>query len=157
MKMQGNPGDEDIERQLAVWATSQSDETLSPEVQQKVRRALGASLTPVKPLASQGRLFYFLPCSLSRRGPDRGPEQGRFPSDDWVQIGFMATLLTVGGVLFSISLARQMVPGSRQAIPFSGVLAVTGVLLTAGIALLFPWRTSGSFVAVGLAMWRPWN
>ncbi len=64
-------------------------------------------------------------------------------------MGLMATLLIGGGVLFSFSLARQMVPGSRQAMPFSGVLGLSGVLLTAGIALLFPWRTSGAFVSEG--------
>jgi len=149
--MQDNPRDADIERQLEVWAASQPDSVLSPALRQKVHGMLASSLTPVKPLPSQGSLILpflamFAACAvaliaiLSKAG---------FHLMSGVQMGVMATLLTGAGVVFSILLVGQMVPGSRQALPLSVVLGLSGVLVITGISLLFPWRTSGGFVSEG--------
>jgi len=149
--MQDNPRDADLERQLEVWAASQPDTALSPAMRQKVHGMLVSSLIPVKPLPSQSSLILrflatFAACAaalfaiLSKAG---------FHLMTGAQMGLMATLFTGGGVLFSISLAQQMIPGSRQAMPFSVEVGLAGVLLTAGIALLFPWQTSGAFVSEG--------
>lgn len=150
--MQDNPRDADIDRQLEAWAASQPDTALSPALRQKVQGVLASSLTPVKPLPSQGSLTLlflavFAVCAialvaiLSKAG---------FHLMTGVQMGLMATLLAGGGVLFSISLARQMVPGSRLSFPVSLAVAISGCGVIGGFALLFPWRASGIFVAEGL-------
>ncbi len=54
--MQDYPRDDDLERKLETWAASQSNVELRPEIQSKVRSLLTSSLTPAKPLPSQGRL-----------------------------------------------------------------------------------------------------
>jgi hypothetical protein len=149
--MQDNPRDADIERQLEVWAASPPDTVASPALRQKVHDTLASSLTPVKPLPSQGVLIvpFLTVFAASAVALIAILSKAGFHLMTGVQMGLMATLLTGGGVLFSISVVRQMVPGSRQAMPFSSVLGLSGVLLTAGIALLFPWRTSGAFISEG--------
>jgi len=65
------------------------------------------------------------------------------------QISWMGAILAGGGILFSVALAWRMVPASRQGFPISFVLALSGVGVIGGIALLFPWRTSSSFISEG--------
>ena len=64
-------------------------------------------------------------------------------------MGGMAAILAGGGILFSLALAWQMVPGSRQGFPLSLVLALSGIGVIGGIALFFPWQTSHAFVSEG--------
>jgi hypothetical protein len=66
-----------------------------------------------------------------------------------VQMALMAAILASGGILFSFTLAWRMVPGSRWSLPFSLVITLSGLVPIAGIALLFPWRTSSDFVSEG--------
>jgi len=61
----------------------------------------------------------------------------------------IAAILVTGGILFSFALAWRMVPGSRWGLSFSLMLALSGLVPIAGIALLFPWRTSSAFVTAG--------
>ncbi len=64
-------------------------------------------------------------------------------------MGWMASILAGGGILFAIALAWQMVPGSRRGFPLSLVLALAGIGVIGGIALFFPWQTSHAFVSQG--------
>jgi hypothetical protein len=43
-----------------------------------------------------------------------------------------------------------MIPGSGPGIPLWGLLTLGGVAVFGGLAMLFPWQTSGSFVSEGL-------
>jgi|SRR5665213_294344 len=149
--MQDNPRDAHLERQLEVWAASHPDTGLSPALRQKVHGVLASSLTPVKPLPSQSRLILaflavFVACAA---GLIAVMDKAGFHLMTGAQMGWMAAILAGGGVLFSISLAGQMVPGSRRALPFSVVLVLSGVAVIAGIALLFPWRASSDFISEG--------
>ena len=88
---------------------------VSLPLRKQLHEMLAPSLTAVKPLPSQRSLILaflavFAACAgaliaiLSKAG---------FHLMTGVQMGLMATLFTGGGVLFSISLAQQMIPGSR--------------------------------------------
>ena len=150
--MPDNPRDADLERKLETWAASESDAELRPEIQRKVQDLLTASLTPVKPLPSQSRLVLaflavFAACAA---GLTAVMDKAGFHLMSGAQMGWMAAILTGGGILFSLALAWRMVPGSRQNLPLSLVLALSGIGLIAGITLFFPWRASPAFVAEGL-------
>jgi len=150
--MPNNPVDADLERRLETWAASQSDAELHPEIQRKVRDLLTSSLTPVKPLPSQSRLVLaflavFAACAA---GLIAILDKAGFHLMTGAQIIWMTAILTAGGILFSFTLGWRMVPGSRQRLPLSFVLALSGFGTIGGIALLFPWRTSGAFFSEGL-------
>jgi hypothetical protein len=57
-------------------------------------------------------------------------------------------LLAAGAVLFSLSLARQMAPGSRRGIPTWLVMALFGSAALGAITLLFPWREPGTSIGL---------
>ena len=149
--MQDNPRDADIERQLETWAASQSDVDLSPEIQKKVQDLLTSSLTPVKPLPSQSRLVlvFLIVFAAGCAGLIAVMDKAGFHLMTEAQMGWMAAILAGGGILFSFALAWRMVPASRQGFPLSFVLALSGIGVIGGIALLFPWRTSSSFISEG--------
>lgn len=112
---------------------------------------LTSSLTPVKPLPSQGRLVsaflaVFTVCALSLIAI---LDKAGFHLMTGVQMALMAAILAGGGILFSFTLAWRMVPGSRWGLPFSLVLTLSVLVPAAGIALFFPWRTSSAFVSEG--------
>jgi hypothetical protein len=65
------------------------------------------------------------------------------------QIASMAAILAAGGILFSLALVRQMIPGSRQYFSPGLLLTTSGIGVTAAIALFFPWHASGAFVSEG--------
>jgi hypothetical protein len=149
--MQDNPRDADLERKLETWAASQSDAELRPEIQRKVQDLLTSSLTPVKPLPSQSRLVLaflavFAACAA---GLTAVMDKAGFHLMTGAQMSWMAAILAGGGILFSFALAWRMVPGSRQGFPLSLVLALSGIGVIGGIALLFPWRASHAFVSEG--------
>jgi Negative regulator of sigma F len=149
--MQDNPRDDDLERKLETWAASESDAELRPEIQSKIRAILTSSLTPVKPLPSQSRLVlaFVGAFALCAAGLIAVLDKAGFHLMTPVQMGWMASILAGGGIMFSIALAWQMVPGSRRGFPFSLVLALAGVGVISGIALLFPWQTSHAFISEG--------
>ena len=149
--MPDNAVDAEIDRRLETWAASQSGAQLRPEIQHKLQSMLAASLMPVEPLPSQGRLVLaflglFAVCAA---GLIAILDKAGFHLMTGSQIGWMAAILTGGGILFSLMLAWQMVPGSRQAFPLSLVLALSGIGVIGGIALFFPWRASHAFVSEG--------
>jgi len=149
--MQDSPQDAAFERQLETWGASQSDAELSPEIRRKVQGILTSSLTPVKPLPSQSRLTLaflavFVACTV---GLIAIMDKAGFHLMTEAQMASMAAILAGGGILFSLIVAWDMVPGSRQRFPLSLVLALSGFGVLGGIALLFPWRTSGAFVSEG--------
>ena len=149
--MQDDPRDADLERKLETWADSQADSELHPEIQRKVRGLLMSSLTPVNPLPSQSKLVLaflavFAGCAV---GLIAILDKAGFHLMTGAQMGWIAAILAGGGILFSLALARRMVPGSRQGFPLSFVLALSGLGVISGIALLFPWQTSHAFVSEG--------
>jgi hypothetical protein len=149
--VQDNPRDADLEHKLEMWAASQSNAELRPEIQTKVRALLMSSLTPVKPLPSQSKLALtllavFAACAV---GLAAVMDKAGFHLMTGAQMGWMAAILAGGGILFSLALAWRMVPGSHGAFPLSLVLALSGIGVIGGIALLFPWQASHAFISEG--------
>jgi len=149
--MGDNPRDADLERQLEAWGASKSEVELSPEARRKVQGLLTPSLTPVKPLPSQSRLILeflsvFAVCTV---GLIAIMDKAGFHLMTAAQMASMGVLLASEGILFSLMVAWQMVPGSRRHFPLSLVLALSGLGVFGGIALLFPWRISNTFVSEG--------
>lgn len=143
--------DADLARQLESWAASEPAAELSPEIRQKIRGALSPSLAPVTPLPSQGWLILrflavFVLCAggliaiLGKTG---------FRLMTGFQMGAMAAILVGAGILLSRALASKMIPGSRQALAPTLVLAVSGLGVIGVTALLFPWRASSDLVPEG--------
>ncbi len=149
--MENNPNDNSLERRLEKWASAPPASQLRPEIRRNVQAMLTSSLTPVKPIPSQSRLvFVFLTVfTVCAAGLIAILNKAGFHLMTGVQMAVMAAILASGGILFSLALAWRMVPGSRWGLPFSLVLTLSGLVPAAGIALLFPWRTSGAFVAEG--------
>lgn len=149
--MQDNPRDSDLERKLEQWAASESKAELRPEIQRKVRALLTSSLTPVKPLPSHSRLVlaFLAAFALCGVGLIAVMDKAGFHLMTGPQMGWMASILTGGGILFSVALAWRMVPGSRRGFSFSLVLALSGLGVISGIALFFPWQISHAFVSEG--------
>lgn len=149
--MPDHSDDNGLERQLQQWASAPPATPLTPEIRRKVQAALAGSLTPVKPLPSQSTLVstflaVFAACAA---GLVAILNKAGFHLMTGLQMISMAAILTVGGILFSFTLAWRMVPGSRWRIPFFAALIVSILLPAAGIAALFPWDTSSAFVSEG--------
>lgn len=149
--MPDNSHDNNLERRLEEWASAPPDTGLSPEIRRRVQARLQSCLIPVRPIPSQGRLvFAFLAVFIvSAVGLIASLNKAGFHLMTGVQMALMAAILAGGGILFSFTLAWRMVPGSRWGLPFSLVLTLSSLVPIAGIALLFPWRTSGGFVSEG--------
>jgi len=112
---------------------------------------LVSSLNPVSPLPSQGRLalgFFavFAVCSLALIAM---MDKAGFHLMTGIQMASMAVILIGSGILFSLAVAKRMIPGSRPGFPISLLYALSGLGAMGGIALLFPWKSSGAFVAEG--------
>jgi Negative regulator of sigma F len=140
----------DFERRLEEWAVSEQAE-FRLEVQGRLRDMLTASLAPVKPLPSQGRLVgsFLLMFAACAAGLMAILDKSGFHMMTAVQMAGMAVLLACGGVLFSIELAGRMVPGSRIVLPVPLTLALSFLAVAGGMALLFPWQASHGFVSEG--------
>ena len=149
--MPDNPQDQGLEGRFEKWASAPHASELRAETRRKVQAMLASSLTPVKPIPSQSRLiFIFLAVfTASVVGLIAILNKAGFHLMTGIQMGLMAAILVGGGILFSFTLAWQMVPGSKWRLPFSLVLILSGLVPIAGIALLFPWRASGAFVSEG--------
>ena len=150
-KVPDSPNYGSLERRLEKWASAPPDTGLRPEIRRNVPAELTSSLTPVKPLPSQGGLVLtflavFTVCAV---GLIAILNKAGFHLMTGVQMALMAAILAGGGILFSYTLAWRMVPGSRWGLPFSLVLTLSGLVLIAGIALLFPWRIPNAFVSEG--------
>jgi hypothetical protein len=148
--MSDNPSAK-IESRLERWAASQPAAPLRPEMERRLQSLLAASLTPVKPLPSQGWLvlaflFVFVVCAA---GLMAIMDKAGFHLMTGAQMARMTTILTGGGVLFSLAVAWRMAPGTRHRFSLSFVLAVACPAVLGGIGLLFPWRASHAFVSEG--------
>lgn len=149
--MANNPDDKNLERRLEEWASAPHDTELSPEIRKRVQAMLAPSLTPVKSVPSQSRLVleFLVVFTVCAVGLIAILNKAGFHLMTGVQMALMASILTAGGILFSFTLAWRMVPGSRWGLSFSLVLTLSSLITIAGITLLFPWRTSSSFVLEG--------
>jgi hypothetical protein len=149
--MEVNPRDAELERRLETWGDSQSDAELSPEMRRKIQGILTSSLTPVKPLPSQSRLVlvFLAVFAAGAAGLIAVMDKAGFHLMTEAQMSWMGAILAGGGILFSLALAWRMVPASRQGFPISFLLALSGIGVIGGIALLFPWRSSRSFISEG--------
>jgi hypothetical protein len=149
--MQDDTRDLDMERQLEEWAAGDSGTQVTPELARKVRQNLKPSLTPVEPIPSRGRLFLMLLAVFVAVSAglvtlvNKTGLQMMTP----LQFGGISTILAGGGILFAIKLSGQMIPGSRAVIPLWALLSLGVVAVFGGLAALFPWQTSGSFVSEG--------
>ena len=139
--------DEKIDRLLELAPAPE----LSPELHRKISEALTASLQPVKPMPSAGLLaaqfasifLVFAAALIAMMGVT-----GFRTLQAWQALGIVA-ILAVGVSLFSLALAWQIRPGSRQKIPSMLSWAYFGVGFLTGAALLFPWRGAEAFVSRG--------
>jgi len=138
-------------RNLYSWIEEQPAVTeVSSEVSQRIQGQLVAALTPVKPVASiKVRVLRFLAIFLAfaaglvvlmGAAGLRQMSTGQFLGG--------GLLLAAGAVLFSLSLARQMTPGSRRGIPTWLAMALFSSAALSGIALLFPWREPGTSIGL---------
>ena len=137
-------------RELYQWiALPISFTDVSPESYGKVRRALQASLSPVSPLPSTRKMaILFLVvyvvsafstiCILGFAGFHRMTS---------LQLPLVTGILIGGIALLSVSLARQMIPGTLQRFRTGVIVALLAAGIFAGIALLFPWLAPVGFVA----------
>jgi hypothetical protein len=149
--MPTNPRDAELDRKLEAWGASRFQAEPSAEIRRNIQGTLASSLTPVKPLASQPRLvFEFLAvltaCAI---GLIAIMDIAGFHLLVGMQMALMAMIFAAGGMLFSVILAWQMVPGSRRGFPLSLGLVLLGLEVLGGMALLFPWQTSRAFVSEG--------
>src|SRR5947209_3827710 len=141
-------------RSLHNWIAEQPlPAEVSTETTAHIRSALVASLGPVKPLPSTrvtvmwllGIFIVFALGVIAMMGAAAVELMSA------TQILGIAAILAAGAALLSVSLAWQMVPGSRQRIPLKLVSAVFGLGFLAAVTLLFPWSGSEPFLASGWA------
>lgn len=138
-------------RNLYHWIVEQSAVTgVSSELSRRIQSQLVASLTPVKPAASiQVSVLRFMAIFLAFAAAlvvTMGAAGLRQMSTG--QFLGSGLLLGAGAVLFSLSLARQMAPGSRRGIPTWLEMALFGSAALGGITLLFPWREPGTSIGL---------
>lgn len=143
--------DNDLERRLGKWASALHDTQLSPGIRRNIQATLKSSLTPVRPIPSQGRLVltFFAVFSACAAGLIAILNKAGFHLMTGFQMAFTVAILAAGGILFSFTLAWRMVPGSRWRLPFSLVLLLSSLVMIIAFAMLFPWRTSAAFVSEG--------
>ncbi len=147
------PDDRDLEQRLNRWANLQGEPEVSPEARERILRDLQGSLQPVKPLPPRPVLvlqltlaFLLLAAILTAALKFSG-----IPVMTDAPVNLLAALFTAAGVLFSLLLAAQMIPGSRAVLPLAPALALSTVGMVAGFALAFPWQSSSHFIDEG---WR---
>jgi len=138
-------------RNLYRWIAEQPAATgVSSELSQRIQSQLVASLEPVKPVASiqvSGLRFMaiFLAFAVGLAVMMGAAGLRQMTAEQFLGSGL---LLAAGAVLFSLSLARQMAPGSKRGIPTWLVMALFGSAALGGIALLFPWRMPGTSIGM---------
>jgi len=138
-------------RKLYRWIARQPTVTgVSSELSQRIQSQLVASLAPVRPVASiRVSVLRFLAIFLAFAAglvATMGTAGLRQMSAG--QLLGSGLLLAAGAVLSSLSLARQLAPGSRRGIPTWLAMALFGGAALACITLLFPWREPGTSIAL---------
>lgn len=132
---------------LHRWVTAQLPACeLPPELGHRIRNQLIASLEPVTPapgikLSVARSLVVFL---MFTGAVVFGMGAEGLRRMTWAQSLGSGSLVAVGAILFSLSLAKQIVPGSRRRIPAWAAMAWFGGAVLAGIAWLFPWHMAGA-------------
>jgi hypothetical protein len=138
-------------RNLYSWIAEQPAVTgVSSELSQRIQSQLVAALTPVKSVASikvcvlrfLAIFFAFAAGLVVTMGA-----AGLRKMNTWQFLG-SGLLLAAGAALFSLSLARQMTPGSRRGIPTWLAMALCGSAALGAITLLFPWREPGTSIGL---------
>ena len=147
------PSDSLVERRLESWLQSEENAGMSPGTQERIVRMLRPSIAAVKPISSQRRLttIFLGIVVLCVAAAILVTGWAGIHLMTGAQIACMMAIFIAGALLVSFSLAALMVPGSPMCFPLSGVLALSGTALISGIALVFPWRILGPFLAEG---WR---
>lgn len=135
---------------LYRWLLEQPAAEVPSELSWRIQNRLAASLAPVSPAASiPVSVLRLLAIFLAFAGGlvfTMGAAGVRQMST--AQLLGSGLLLAAGAVLFSLSLARQMAPGSRRGIPTWLAMALFGGIALGGITLLFPWRMPGTSIAL---------
>jgi hypothetical protein len=124
--MQDDRQDGEFERELELWASSESEARVSPETQRSIGRLLSASLAPVKPLPSEHSLaltifLVFAACAGALIGVTGQPG---FQLMTGTQMVSMAAILGAAGAFSSLALAGRMIPGSLRSFPMPVALAL---------------------------------
>jgi negative regulator of sigma F NrsF-like protein len=135
---------------LVAWAAAEQ-QGLRVEKEHELCGVLTASLKPVRQLPSKAKLTgrFLLAFAACAAGLMATLDKAGFHMMTAAQMTGMAVILAGGGVLFSVSLVGRMVPGSRSTLPFWMLLVTSGLAVSGGMALLFPWRASHVFVSEG--------
>jgi hypothetical protein len=136
---------------LHRWISEQPAASgVSSELSRRIQSQLIASLKPVTPVpAIKVSVLRFLAIFLEFAGVLLvATGTAGLRRMNMAQSLGSGALLAAGAVLFSLSLARQLAPGSRRGIPTWIAMALFGSAVLAGIILLFPWHTPGASIAL---------
>ncbi|HEY4360014.1 MAG TPA: hypothetical protein VGN17_03555 [Bryobacteraceae bacterium] len=149
--MQFDPNDSELGRRLDQLAGQASSASVSPELQKKLQDALGPSLVPVNPIPSRTNLslLFLVVFVIGAGGLAALMKRTGLHLMSRVQIGAMASILAACGTVLAAELAGEMIPGGRRMAPLWAKWAVCGISGFLGLAVLFPWQSSGNFVAEG--------
>ncbi len=141
-------------RQLYSWLLGPEEPAELPNgVQELVSRKLRASLRPVKPLPSTGRLAarfvaifgLFAALLVAYFGPGGAAQMNA------TQLVVVTVVLLAAAALVAVSLSRQMVPGSVRRIPLSWLVGAFAAGFALVVAVLFPWERLPEMLAGGWA------
>jgi hypothetical protein len=149
------PDERNIDR---GWVDAALDRgaTALPPLPAGISRRIAAEMThqplhPVTPIRSASSLaaqslllFVLLAVALASAMKLAG-----IPAMSGLQLVFMSSILALGAVLLSQSLAWQMSPGSLQKISASAAVTLLIATLLAAFPILFPWRAPEAFFARG--------
>lgn len=140
-------------RALFTWMTEGSSVVpISPAELERIARPLLTSLRPVKLLPSPRVLITQIIVIFTVFSTALVAVMGTagIARASALQVVGIGALVAAGVYLFSAMLARQMRPGSYQAVPAHTVLATFGLGLLTAMGVLFPWGEPPRFAAQGL-------
>ena len=140
-------------RNLYAYLSAPAAEIILPAgACDKAQTALLSSLRPVEPVPSTRILALQLFLTfLVVAFPVVGIlEPAGLRAMGWLQLIAMAAVLAGGGLILSLSLAWQMIPGSLHRVPAKAAVAILAAAFFAGAAMLFPWHTPAGFFRLGL-------
>jgi hypothetical protein len=149
--MQNETRDREVEQLLEAWAASQPHGGISPELARKVHDALKPSLTPVKPIPAQNTLvvaFLIIFLAGSAALASLMNKSGLHEMTP-AQIGAVVAICATAGILLSVRVTAEMIPGAKHNMRLVPTLILCGVGALVVFATLFPWQVRGDFVATG--------
>lgn len=126
-------------------------DSASSSVQRQIIRDLTASLKPVTPLPSvpalaAGFAAGFLALTLAWIALT---DRAGLRAINATQLITVIAVLATGAILGSVSLAWEMIPGTRRLFSAPVAILASVVGLVSAIAILFPWQASPEFIAEG--------